>query len=79
MIFTGAPTKLKNDNACPFFYLSQSWTSQQRIPWHEKRHMRPGAQVGESVWVKTNLTNTHTTSELICSFHLIFAITHLLF
>ena len=43
MVETGAPLKWKNDGDCPFFYLSNSWRSQQQIPWNDegKRPMRP--------------------------------------
>ena len=44
MIHTGAPTKLKRDDLCPFFYQTNSWSKQQRIPWSDsgKRYLRPG-------------------------------------
>ena len=43
MIDTGAPTKLKSDKVCPFFYECNSWGSQQIVPWNDadKRVMYP--------------------------------------
>ena len=41
---TGVPNKLKRDADCPFFYMNNSWSKQQQIPWNneDKRYMRPG-------------------------------------
>ena len=51
MVNTGAPTKLKNDDSCPFYYQSNSWSRQQKIPWNveEKRAMQPGQHLGDLI------------------------------
>merc|ERR1719201_2558604 len=58
MVATGAPTKLKTDSACPFFYQSNSWSSEQRIPWtaEDKRIMRPDEWIYSQAQVINKLT-----------------------
>ena len=43
MMISGAPMKWKSDKLCPFYYETDSWRSQQNIPWHSahKRAMHP--------------------------------------